>query len=100
MSGFHVDADRLRQRATTIAGVADRLAGAAGRVPDGVPEGALGSFTRFLAAGLSGAVERSGAAIGGASEAVDAIGAAVRRSAEDYQRADDDSADRLTGGTR
>lgn len=94
-----MDPEQLRRHAATVAGVADRLAGASGRAPDGVPEGALGSFTRFLAAGLSDAVGRSGAAIGSASASVDAIGVAVRRSAEDYQRADDDSADQFTEGT-
>lgn len=95
MTGFDVDIEQLRWHANTIASIADQLSGVSGRAPDRVADGALGTFSQFLTAGLSSAVGRSGAAIGGVSAAVDTMGVAVRRSAETYQHTDEHNADHL-----
>lgn len=95
MSGFDVDVEQLRWHANTIASVADQLSGVSGRAPDHVADGALGTFTQFLTAGLSGAVGRTGGAIGGVSAAVDTMSVAIRRSAETYQYTDEQNAGNL-----
>lgn len=97
MSGFDVDVEQLRWHANTIATIADQLAGVSGRAPDRVADGALGTFSQFITAGLSGAVGRCGAAIGDVSASVDTMSVAVRRSAETYQHVDEDNADHLAG---
>jgi len=95
MSDFDVDIEQLRWHANTIASIADQLSAVSDRAPDRVADGALGAFTQFLTAGLSGAVGQSGAAIGGVSAAVDTMSVAIRRAAEAYQRTDENSASQL-----
>lgn len=95
MNGFDVDSEQLRWHANTIAQIADQLSGVSDRAPDRMADGALGSFTQFLASGLSGAVGQSNSAIGDVSAAVDRMSIGIRRTADDYQRTDDDSASHL-----
>lgn len=95
MSGFSVDTEQLRWHANTIASIADQLARVSDRAPDHLAGSALGTFTRFLTDGLSGAVGESGTAIDGVSAAVDTMSIAVRRSAEAYQRTDEHSTSHL-----
>jgi hypothetical protein len=95
MNGFDVDADQLRSHANTIASIADQLSGAASQAPDRVADGALGSFSQFLTAGLSGAAGQSVTAIGGVSAAVDTLSIGIRRAAETYQHTDEHSANHL-----
>ena len=95
MTGFDVDVEQLRWHATTVAGVADQLSGVSDRAPDRVADGALGTFTQFLTAGLSGAVGQATTAISDVSAAVDAMSVGLRRSAEGYRQTDENSADHL-----
>lgn len=95
MSGFNVDPEQLRWHANTIASIADQLSRVSDRAPDQLADSALGTFTQFLTDGLSSAVGQSGAAIDGVSAAVDTMSIAIRRSAEDYQRTDEQSAGHL-----
>ncbi|WP_083753183.1 type VII secretion target [Actinosynnema sp. ALI-1.44] len=95
MSGYDIDADRLREHANTVARIADELSWVADRAPDHMADGALGTFVQFLTAGLSGAVEQARAAIRDVSATVDSMSVAVRRSADSYRRTDENSADHL-----
>ncbi|WP_033439183.1 type VII secretion target [Saccharothrix sp. NRRL B-16314] len=95
MSAFDVDVEQLRWHANTVAGIADQLAGVSDRAPDRMADGALGSFTQFLTAGLSDALGQANAAIGDVSAATDAMSVAIRRSADSYQHTDEHSADHL-----
>ncbi|KOX18410.1 hypothetical protein ADK67_37085 [Saccharothrix sp. NRRL B-16348] len=95
MSGFDVDVEQLRWHANTVASIADQLNGVSDRAPDRMADGALGTFTQFLTAGLSGAVGQANAAISDVSAAVDTMSVAIRRSADGYQQTDETSADHL-----
>jgi hypothetical protein len=91
-SHFQVEPDQIRGHATTLGGVADQLSTVAAGLPDGPADQALGSFAQFLANGLQGAMTRATEAIAHASSSVDEMSAGLKRTAEDYQRADDRNA--------
>ncbi|GGP55710.1 type VII secretion target [Saccharothrix coeruleofusca] len=89
---FSADPERLRAHASGLAGYADRLAATGARLPDGLGEQSLGAFTGFLTAGLGAAMAATLDAFTHAASTVDAVGTGLRRTAEDYQRTDDDQA--------
>ncbi|WP_367128438.1 WXG100 family type VII secretion target [Saccharothrix sp. HUAS TT1] len=94
---FAVDPEQLRAHAGRVAAHADRLAGTGTRLPGALGEQSLGSFAGFLTAGLGGAMATTLDAFGHAAAVVDQVGAGLRRSAEHYERTDDDHATGLTG---
>ncbi|WP_414675350.1 hypothetical protein [Lentzea sp.] len=90
----------MRAHAATLAGYADRLSAAGGRLPDRVGQEALGSFARFLAAGLSGAMGETRQAFTEIASTMDKVGAGMRQTADTYQRTDDESVATITGAAR
>lgn len=94
-SGFQAEPDRIRGHAATVTGLAGELSSVAGGVPGGLDANALGSFVRFLSAGLGSAVAKTGDSLGQAASAVHAIGSALARAADGYERIDRDHAGRL-----
>ncbi|MER7083995.1 Excreted virulence factor EspC, type VII ESX diderm [Saccharopolyspora kobensis] len=92
---LQVDPAQIRAHANTVAGLASGLSDAAGAVPAGPAENSLGTFLGFLTAGLGAAMSQTGQAIAQASSAVEAVSSALVRTAEDYERTDDDNAVRL-----
>jgi uncharacterized protein YukE len=93
---FQVEPDQIRGHATTVGSLSDQLSAIAASLPGGLAEQALGTFTQFLASGLQGAMGHTADAIAHASSSVDEMSTGLRRTADDYQRADDQSATRLS----
>ncbi|TDP95009.1 type VII secretion target [Labedaea rhizosphaerae] len=92
---FGIDPDDLRRHATTVSGLADQLATAAGSLPGDLGGGALGSFCEFLAGGLQAGMGGVAEATTSASASVDQISTGLRQTAEAYQRIDDASSTSL-----
>ncbi|MGW1681090.1 type VII secretion target [Saccharopolyspora sp. NPDC002376] len=92
---LQVAPEQIRAHANTVSGLASGLSDAAGALPEGPAENSLGTFLQFLTAGLGSAMSQTGQAIAQAGSAVDAVSSALVRTAEDYERADDDNAVRL-----
>lgn len=89
---FEVNPEQIRSHAKTVGEAADKLSSAAQGMPGELPGDALGPFVQFLTTGLSGAMTQTTDAVAHASSTMDGMSSALVRTAEDYQRADDDNA--------
>ena len=97
---FTVDHEQLRAHAATLAGCADRLSSAGGRLPDQLGQDSLGSFAQFLTSGLGGAMGKTLAAFAHVASTMDKVGTGMRQTADTYQRTDDDNVVNLTEAAR
>ncbi|MDI2031040.1 type VII secretion target [Saccharopolyspora sp. TS4A08] len=87
---FHVDHEQIRAHASTVAGLSDGLSSTARAVAGGPAGNALGSFVEFATLGFGEAMTQAAQAVSAASGALDSVSRGLARSAEDYQRADDE----------
>jgi excreted virulence factor EspC (type VII ESX diderm) len=94
---FQVDPAQIRSHANTVGDIAGGLSSAAGGLPDGLSDNALGTFVQFVTAGLGTAMTQTLEAITQAASAVDSVRDALARTADDYQRADEHNAELLLG---
>ena len=92
MTGYRIEPDQLDRHATGLAGVADRLAGAATRLPGGLGDEPLGAFGQFIAAGLQTAMGATADALAHAASTSDAMAVGMSNTAAQYRRSDDENA--------
>ncbi|GAA0535610.1 hypothetical protein GCM10011581_24930 [Saccharopolyspora subtropica] len=97
MSSLQVDPGQIRAHAGTLTQLADGLSSTAAGLRGGMGDNALGTFVQFLTAALGSAMTQTAEAITHASSAVDAVGAALVRTAEDYEHVDEHNAELLGG---
>jgi hypothetical protein len=97
---FTVDHEQLRGHAATLSGYADQLSATGTALPDQLGQESLGSFAQFLTSGLSGAMGETLGAFAHVASTMDKVGEGMRRTADTYQRTDDDNAVNLTGAAR
>ena len=95
---FTVDHEQLREHAARLAGYADQLG--ATRPPDRLGQDSLGEFAQFLTTGLSGAMGETVQAFGHVASTMDKVSAGMRKTADLYQRTDDDNKASVIGAAR
>lgn len=89
---FTVDHEQLRKHAATLAGYADQLSATGTQLPDQLGQQSLGSFAQFLTSGLGGAMGETLNAFTHVASTMDKVGEGMRKTADLYQRTDDDNA--------
>lgn len=87
---FTVDHEQLRKHAGTLANYSDQLAQT--RLPEQLAQNTLGEFAQFLAAGLGAAMGETQRAFTDVATAMDKVSTGMRRTADQYQRTDDNNA--------
>ncbi|WP_112267198.1 type VII secretion target [Lentzea terrae] len=97
---FTADHEQLRKHAATLSGYADQLSATGTQLPDQLGQGSLGSFAQFLTGGLSSAMGETLNAFAHVASTMDKVGEGMRRTADLYQRTDDDNAAAVVGAGR
>ncbi|MFC7614513.1 type VII secretion target [Actinokineospora soli] len=92
MTGYRTEPDQLDRHASGLAGVADRLASVATRLPDGLGDQPLGAFGQFLSAGLESAMGSTADAIDHAASTSDTMAVALANTAAHYRATDEQNA--------
>jgi len=96
MTQFDVDLPQLREHASSVGDVADRLSGIGGGLPSGLADLALGPFTQFLTSGLQNAMTQVANTVTNASSSVAEISTGISRTAARYEHVDATNATNLT----